>query len=219
MTLLELIDLLKKRLKLVVAIPLACALLVGAYTLVFMPNQYTATTRLYVLAGQGETGGNLSTSLSTSQLVASDVVELLKSERVHNAAAEQLGLAGLGDFEVAVSSTATTQRMIELKVTGTDPELVAQVANALAENASATSQDIMNVQAVNIVDQAPTPQAPSGPPRAMYVAVAFMGGLFAAVAFVVVADMLNTKVRSADEVEELLGISVIGRIPAVKGGR
>ncbi len=31
--------------------------------------------------------------------------------------------------------------------------------------------------------------------------------------------MLNTKVRSADEVEELLGIPVIGRIPAVKGGR
>ena len=40
-----------------------------------------------------------------------------------------------------------------------------------------------------------------------------------AVAIIVVADMLNTKVRTADEVEEILGIPVIGRIPVVKGGR
>ena len=46
-----------------------------------------------------------------------------------------------------------------------------------------------------------------------------MAGLFLAVAIVVVEDMLNTKVRGQEEVEELLGIPVIGRIPAMRGGR
>ena len=49
--------------------------------------------------------------------------------------------------------------------------------------------------------------------------VALLAGLFVAIAIVVVSDMLNTKVRNADEVEELLGLPVIGRMPAVKGGK
>lgn len=218
MTLLELFNLLKKHLRLVVALPIACALLVGAYSIVFMPNTYTATTSLYVLANQAETAGNLSTDLSASQMVANDVTTLLESNRVRKAAAEQVGLESLKDFKITVSS-ATTSRVIELSVTGSDPELAAAVANSIADSVSSISQDVMKVQAVNIIDQALTPQSPSGPSRTLYVAVAFIGGLFAAVAIVVLADMLNTKVRTPDEVEELLGIPVIGRIPVVKGGR
>lgn len=30
-------------------------------------------------------------------------------------------------------------------------------------------------------------------------------------------DMLNTRVRGVEDAEELLGVPVIGRIPAVKG--
>ena len=40
-----------------------------------------------------------------------------------------------------------------------------------------------------------------------------------AIAIVVVSDMLNTKVRNADEIEGLLGLPVIGRMPALKGGK
>ena len=70
---------------------------------------------------------------------------------------------------------------------------------------------------VNVVDAAEVPTDPSGPPRAMYTAVAFLAGIFLAVAIVVVLDMLNTRVRNPEEAEELLGIPVIGRIPTIKG--
>ena len=50
----------------------------------------------------------------------------------------------------------------------------------------------------------------------MYTAVAFLAGLFLAVAIVVVLDIVNTRVRNAEEVEELLGVPVIGRIPVIK---
>ena len=78
--------------------------------------------------------------------------------------------------------------------------------------------ELMNVDSVSVVDQATAPLNPSGPKRTLYVAVAFLAGLFAAVAIVVLVDMLNTKVRSAEDVEELLGVPVIGRMPALRGG-
>ncbi|WP_407418735.1 Wzz/FepE/Etk N-terminal domain-containing protein [Paratractidigestivibacter faecalis] len=43
MTLLELLHLLKKHLKLVIVLPLACALAVGGYSFVAMKNTYTAS--------------------------------------------------------------------------------------------------------------------------------------------------------------------------------
>ena len=89
----------------------------------------------------------------------------------------------------------------------------------MAANVSEVAREVMNVQSVNIVDEAAAPDQPSGPNRLMYVAVSFLAGLFVAVAIVVLLDMLNTKVRSAEDVEELLGVPVIGRIPAMKGSR
>lgn len=89
----------------------------------------------------------------------------------------------------------------------------------MASNVSKVAQQVMDVQSVNVIDQATAPTAPSGPNRPMYIAVARLAGLFVAIAIVVVSDMLNTKVRNADEIEDLLGLPVIGRMPALKGGK
>lgn len=151
----------KKRIKLVIGLPIVCALLIGVYSFMFMPDTYTATTSMYVLTNQEQSAGNLSTDLSASQMVANDVTTLLNSNRVRKATADDLGLKSLKDFEIEVTS-ATTSRVIELSVTGTEPELVAKVANSIAENVAAISQDVMKVEAVNIIDAALAPVAPIG---------------------------------------------------------
>lgn len=217
MTLLELINLMKKQLRLMIFLPVACAVVVGVYAFLGMPNTYLATTSLYVLTGQSDTSSNLSTDLSASQLVANDVTSLLKSSRVKKQVMDEVGLESLSDYDISVEST-TTSRIIEVSVSGTDPEKAAAIANAMAESTADVSSEVMGVDAVNIVDPATAPSSPSGPSRMLYIAVAAMGGLFLAVAFVVVSDMMNTRVRSAEDVEELLDIPVIGRIPLVKSG-
>ena len=103
-------------------------------------------------------------------------------------------------------------------MTGKDPQQAADVANAIASEVSTVAQQVMDVRSVNVVDEAATPSNPSGPNRPMYVAVAFLAGLFLAIAIVVLMDMLNTRVSNSDEVERLLGIPVIGQFPAVKKG-
>lgn len=221
MTLLELLQLLKKHLRLVIALPLACAVAMGAYAYLFMGNAYTASTNMYVLAMQQDgsaTSNNLSTDLNASQMISNDVSTLLTSDRVKNETAADLGLENLNGYDIAVTSE-TTSRVVGLSVTGPDPQTAANIANTMVERVSAIAQEVMSIESVNAIDQAQAPESPSGPNRPLYVAVALMAGLFAAIAIVVVADMLNTRVRSQEEVEELLGISVIGRIPTMKGGR
>lgn len=219
MTLLELLHLLRKHLKLVIVLPLACMLAVGAYSYVAMPNTYSATVSMYVLVKQENANSNsLSSDLSASQMVTNDVATLLKSDRVVNETANALGLDSLKAYKTSITSS-TTSRVLSLEVTGPDAEMAANVANKMADEVSSVAHDVMNVDSVNVVDSAKVPTAPSGPKRPLFMAIGLLGGLFMAVAIVVVSDMLNTKVRDEEELEELLGLPVIGRIPAVKGGR
>ena len=50
MTLLELLQLMRKHLKLMIVLPIVCALATAVVCFVALPNTYTASTSMYVLA-------------------------------------------------------------------------------------------------------------------------------------------------------------------------
>lgn len=222
MTLLELLSLLRQKLGLVIGLPVACALIAAAYCWGVMPNEYTAETSIYALTKGSATSEQnaevvTATDLNASQMLANDFAELVKNDQVQAETAKSLGLDGLDDYEVSVGSSTTT-RVIKVAVTGRDPNSVALVANKLAEEIGTTAVRIMNVEAVNVISEAKTPDSPSGPPRSLYTLVALLAGLFAAVAIVVIMDMVNTTIRSDEEAAELLEAPIIGRFPLDKGG-
>lgn len=219
MTLLELFQLLKKHLKLVIALPVICAIVMAGASVFLMGNTYTATTSMYILAGSSDgSSSNEYSNLNASQMLANDVATLLQSDIVLREAAESLSLRSLSGYDISVTSE-TTSRVITLAVTGDDPNATASVANAIADAVSDVAQDVQMAESINVIDRATAPSGPSGPNRTLYVAVAFMGGLFLAVAIVVLLDMVNTRVRGAEEIEELLDIPVIARVPVIKKGR
>lgn len=217
MTLLELFKLLKKHLALVVVLPVVLAIATAGVSWGLMQNQYTATVSVYVLTSSSNEQNTIQNSdLTASQLMANDIAELAGSDIVAERTAEQLGMSSLEGYDISVNSSTTT-RVIEISVTTGQAEAASVVANKIAEVLSSTAQDVMGVESVNVVDQAKAPDAPSGPNRPMYTVVAFLAGIFLAVAIVVVMDMVNTRVRTPEEAEELLGVPVIGRIPKIKG--
>ena len=202
-----------------VLLPVACALVVGLYSVIFVRNQYTATSSMYVLAqNDSSNSSSLYSDLNASQMLTNDVAKLLKSDRVVNQVGSEVGIEGLKGYSVSVTSE-TTSRVITLSVTGPDPQTAADIVNKMIEDVSGVAQSVMNVESVNPVDMAQAPEKPSGPNRLLYTLVAFVAGLFAAIAIVVVSDMLNTKVRGSEDLEELVDVPIIGRIPNVQGGR
>ncbi len=209
MTLLELFQLLKKHLQLVIALPVVCAIAMGIVSFVAMDNTYTATTSMYILAKTDDSGQMSYNDLSASQMLSNDIATLLDSDSVKSGAANELGLTDLDDYKVSVSSETTTRVITLSDFTGTDAKETAEVAKAIASSVSTVAQNVGAAQSINVIDEAKTPEAPSGPKRTLYIAVAFLAGIFIAVAYVVLADMLNTRIRGAEEAEELLGIPLL----------
>jgi capsular polysaccharide biosynthesis protein len=219
MTILDLLRLIRKHIALVVVLPIVCAVLVGLYSVFLMPDKYTATTSMYVLVKQDSSSNStMYSDLSASQMVSNDVATLLKSDRVAKQTAESLGLSSISDYDVSVDSS-TTSRVITLSVTGTSASTAADIANGMVDAVSSIASSVMNVEGVNSIDEAVAPSSPSGPNRVLYTAVAFLAGLFVAIAIVVLADTLNTKVRDHEDVEAITGLPVVGRIPVAKEAR
>ncbi|MDO4596407.1 MAG: Wzz/FepE/Etk N-terminal domain-containing protein [Coriobacteriaceae bacterium] len=218
MTLLELLQLLKKHLKLVLLLPVCTAAIMGVASLTLMDNTYTSNASLYIISKSQDVAVNNYTELSAAQLLATDVASIVKSETVLSGAASDMGLASLDGYSIEVN-TATSSRVISLSVTGKDAKKTCDVTNAIADNVSKVAKSVGIADGVNVIDKAEVATAPSGPNRKLYVVLAFAGGFLLAVGGIVLRDMLNTRVRGGDEAERLLGIPVIGRFPAVKEGR
>lgn len=217
MTLLDLLKLMRKHMKLMCVVPLVCALATAAFAWLAMPNVYSASVSMYVLTKTtSNTDGISNTDLTASQMLTNDVATLIKSDRVVSDTASALQMSSLNGYDIKVSSQTTT-RVITVSVDGESAQSVAIIANQLAKTTDNVAQEVMDLRSVNTIDQAVEPTSPSGPPRVMYTAVAFLAGIFLAIAAIVVIDMTNTRVRSAEEAEEMLGLPVIGRIPTIKG--
>ena len=217
MTLLELLSLLRKHLKLVIILPILIAVVAGVGSM-FMADEYTATTSMYVLSQSDEeytSSSSTYSDLSASQMIANDVATLAESATLAEDVALGLGLENIDAYSVSVESSTST-RIITLSVTGVDAEMAASIANAYVQNVASSAQSVMDVESVNVIDQATVPENPSGPNRVLYVAVAFLAGLFLAVCIIVIADMVNVKVRTDDDINDLLGLPVVGHFPDVE---
>ena len=218
MTLLELLQILRRKWPLVILFPLLFAGLTAGYCWGFMTNDYTSSVSLYVLSKSDNENTSVVTSgdMTASQQLANDIAVLAKSNRVIETTTQALGMTTFRGYTIEVNS-ATTNRVITLSVTGKKAEAVAQIVDELAIQTAETAVSIMDLKAVNIVDSAQIPTMPSGPNRVLYVGVASLACLFAAIALIVLLDLANTKIRNPEEAETLLGLPILGRMPALKG--
>lgn len=207
MTLLELLHLLRQHIKLVIILPVLCALVAAVYCWGFMQNQYTASTSLMVYCK----------AKADTQLPVTDLAELASDLQLQAEVAQQLGMDSIAGYSVSVENV-TSSRVMRISVVGADASTAASVANKMAEAVIDTSKEIEEIRAVSIINEAQVPDNPTGSRRISYIVVALLAGLFAAIALVVLMDMFNTRVRNEREAVELLGVPVIGRFSEVRKG-
>ncbi len=113
--------------------------------------------------------------------------------------------------------TIKDSRFIHISFTGDDPELAADIVNALSENLIKNAVNIVGVKNVTIVDYAIVPEGPVSPSLLMNVAIAGVLGIMLGLALIFILHMMDNTFKREEEVEKHLGIGVFGIVPAFKG--
>lgn len=212
--LLDLFYYLKKRIVIIAAAFLACAVIGFLGTKLFITPTYTAATRMYVLNRTNETTISYS-DLTASAYMVNDYEVLITGQNVTKEVINQLGLdmtnSKLSSL-ISVEAIDST-RVLQIKVVDTDPQRAADIANCVREVASQQILEIMDVDAVNLVYEAEVPEKKSGPSTMKNTLLAAMLGFIAVVGVLVVIYLLDDTIRTEEDVERYLGLGTLGVIP------
>lgn len=190
------------------AVYLVCAFLV-------IPK-YKSTTKIYVINRQNSESLTYSDLQSGTQLTK-DYQELVTSRPVLEEVKSELGLDIENDrFKKKITvSVPTDTRIVSITAEDTDPYMARAIADAVRISAAQHIGNVMNTEAVNVVEEANLPTEISSPKTIRNSAIGGILGAFIAIAIIVIVYIMDDTIKNPDDVERYLNLSVLGSIPVL----
>lgn len=207
---------------LIIMVGVLTALASFAYTTYFVEEKYTSTTQVYIFVKLDPNQKSLtSTDLSAANYFAPDYQVLLTSRPVLEEVKEELKL----DISIEqLSSMISVEliedtRIMEISVTTTDPKLSQLIANKVRDVANSRIKEVVTgIEAVNAVDDANLPKNPVSPNIKKNTAFGFVIGAGIVILIISIMFILDDTIKTPEDVEKHLGISVLASIPVINSG-
>lgn len=209
----------KKKIHIILSI-LIFALIGVIYTLGFTVPKYSSSITL-VLASSSKTDNGIdskgitTTDVTINSKLVSTYSELVKSKNVLRQVISNLGIDVDEDDlrkNVKVSSVKDTE-LIEITVVNENPIYSAKIANEIADVFTEKIKEIYNIENVQVVDEAEVTDTPSNINHKKDIILFAIIGLAVATAYIFIENMLDTTIKSAEEVEKEFKIPVLASVP------
>ncbi len=195
-------------------------LLVGTIALLgsvfFMKPKYTSTTRIYVVSRSSDTSLT-NQDLQAGSYLVNDYKEVITSSEVLSSVIDQEKLSmSVGELSKDIAVTIPTDtRVISIAVTDTDAQRACDIANTVRQVAAEKIKAVTKVDDVTTLESATKPSHPSSPNVKKNAAIGALAGVFLAVVGILVAEVLDDRVRRPEDIEEALGMTLLGVVPDV----
>ena len=165
---------------------------------------FESTTKIYILNKSENTTVTYSDVQMGTQLTK-DYAELINSRYVLETVIGQLSLPEMEykDLLKKVSvHTPTDTRIVSITVTDYDPQQAQNIANCIREVAGEHIQNVMDIEAVNVVEEANLPTVKAGPSVVKWTAVGGILGVFLVCAVILIHYLLDDSIKSSEDVEK-----------------
>lgn len=215
----ELVSVLWSKIYLIILAGLIAALAAFAGTKIFITPQYTSSTSMYMLTRSQDGGTITSSDLQTGTQLTQDYMELVKSRSVLE---QVISVLNLDMSTQELSSSVTTEnktntRILTISVSNEDPELAQEIADALREAVSIKIREIMEIDAVNTIEEANRPSAPSSPNATRNTMLGGLLGVLVTAGIFVLIFLFDDTIKTPYDVEHYLGLNVLTSIPVSEG--
>lgn len=207
---------------------------IGAFciTKFFITDKYTATAQIYV-DPRNNTSPDAALNyqdLSAAEKLVSTCQILFTGDRMAEYVEKDLkNKYDMDDYSasqlksmitVEVASTGTS--VMNIKVVSEDAETSAIIANIVLSRANEVYKDIVEGGVVKTVNTAVVPEGPSSPNVFKNVLLGFALGFIFSCGIIVVLELVDTKIKPTDDLEQMYGIPLFAEIldfeTNVKGG-
>lgn len=197
-----------------------CAVIVGAsvlvYTVNFVTPQYQSNVTIYVNNNSSVEGNYISSAdLAVALRLVTTYVNIIQSNTVLEKVIAETGLNVSTDQVRGMISAEVVgeTEMFRVTVTTPNPQVSADLANAIARIAPAEISEIIEGSSAKIIDYARVPTRRSSPNYTTNTIVGALIGALLAIAAIVLQNVLDVRVGSEDDLEKICEIPVLGVIP------
>ncbi len=187
-----------------------------AYSSFLVTPQYDSTTRIYVVGQHAEAGAGLTNQdLQAGSYLVKDYQEIILSQDVLTQVATELNLNGNLKEKVSVSIPVDT-RIVSISVRDADPNEAARIANSLRTFASQKIIEVTKVSDVTTLEEAVPAEEPSTPNTKRNILLGLLAGSILATGLVLVMEILDDRVKRPQDIEEVMGLTLLGVVPDSK---
>ena len=194
-------------------------MLIGViYTIGFVTPKYTSSTTLLLATSENSTDKSstiTTTDVTLNSKLVSTYSALVQSKSVLRQVISNLGIK-ISEDELKNNITVTQEKdteIIKISVSNTNANTAEKVANEVAKVFTEKIQEIYKINNVQIVDTAEIETEPSNINHPKDVMIFTFIGIVVAAGYVLIMNMLDTTVKTAEEVEKELKIPVLATIP------
>ncbi|MCO4538477.1 capsular polysaccharide biosynthesis protein CpsC [Streptococcus infantarius subsp. infantarius] len=195
-------------------------LLVGTIALLgsvfFIKPKYTSTTRIYVVSRSSDTSLT-NQDLQAGSYLVNDYKEVITSSEVLSSVINQEKLSmSASELSKDIAVTIPTDtRVISISVTDTDAQRACDIANTVREVAAEKIKAVTKVDDVTTLESATKPSHPSSPNVKKNAVIGALAGAFLSIVGILVAEVLDDRVRRPEDIEETLGMTLLGVVPDI----
>ena len=184
-----------------------------AYSAFLVTPQYDSTTSLYVVNQSSDNGAGITNQdLQAGSFLVKDYKEIILSQDVLKNVTTTLGITDDIKEKITVNIPVDT-RILSITVRDSDPNQAATIANTLRDEAAKKIIEVTKVSDVTTLEAALPAEKPSTPQTKRNLVLGFIVGAFLATALVIVLEVLDDRVKRPQDIEEGLGMTLLGVVP------
>lgn len=200
---------------------------IGAYfyTSYMVDPIYVASGTLYITGDVNAISGSIKQDTNLSDLMVSQELaktygQILSSNTFFKDVADKSD-SGYSYAAIQGMSTITNVEgtgMLKISVSHTNPQMAANLANTILNLAPDEIARVVVAGSATIIDPAEVPKAPASPSVPRNTALGAIIGFVAAAGYVFLRFLLDQTIKSAEEIETIFHLPVLGLIPTIEDG-
>ena len=211
----EILDALKKRYKIIIAITLAFTIIAALVSFFVIKPKYEVTTKLFIGKEQSKTQDFNSNDITMYQKLLSTYAEVVTTNDLVEKAIEKGKIdETVKDVKegLKVTPRADTQ-ILEISYTGTNKEEAVDIVENITDQFIKESKKLIPNGNIKIIQKAKMPEKPVSPNKKLNILIAFVLGLMVSIGLSLLLEFMDNTYKSKEELEKVVDLPVLGVIP------
>ena len=211
----EILEVLKKRWKMILIITLLATLVSGLVSFFLISPKYEASTKLFIGKEAGAEKGYDQSEIAMYQKLMKTYSEAIKTRDLVGRAIKSAN-SNLTEDEVLEKLTVVTvadTQILQIKINDKNPNMAATMVQAITNEFVTTSKVLVPNGNIKVIESVKVPETPVSPNKKMNIAIASLLGLMVSVGISFLLEFLDNTYKNREQLENELGIPVIGTIP------